>query len=124
MQWRMSLESYVEVNNFLSSRSLYVTDGNLWSWESHKYAEGKKYFWIKNACGFANNMGESHVNKNYLCVSSDEKRFVIDKCSLRKKGYLYAWKTIKCTNYLFNLLIMYGSSYTFRHYIAFSRELC
>jgi hypothetical protein len=28
----------------------------------------------------------------------------------------------KITNYYFNLLIMYGSSYMFRHYIAIFRE--
>jgi hypothetical protein len=31
-------------------------------------------------------------------------------------------KTNKYTNYSFNLLIMYGSSYMFRHYIAILRE--
>jgi hypothetical protein len=31
---------------------------------------------------------------------------------------MYAWKTNKYTNYSFSLLIMYGSSYMFRHYIA------
>jgi hypothetical protein len=30
----------------------------------------------------------------------------------------YAWKTNKYTNYSFSLLIMYGSSYMFRHYVA------
>src|SRR5215467_9718368 len=34
----------------------------------------------------------------------------------------YAWKTNKYTNYSFSLLIMYGSSYMFRHYIAIFRE--
>jgi hypothetical protein len=33
-----------------------------------------------------------------------------------------AWKTNKYTNYSFSLLIMYGSSYMFRHYIAILRE--
>jgi hypothetical protein len=28
----------------------------------------------------------------------------------------------KCSNYLFGLLIMYGSYYMFRHYIAILRE--
>jgi hypothetical protein len=32
-------------------------------------------------------------------------------------------KTNKYTNYSFSLLIMYGSSYMFRHYIAIIREL-
>jgi hypothetical protein len=31
-------------------------------------------------------------------------------------------KTNKCNNYSFNLLIMYGSSYMFRHYIAILKE--
>jgi hypothetical protein len=31
-------------------------------------------------------------------------------------------KTNKYTNYSFSLLIMYGSSYMFRHYIAILRE--
>jgi hypothetical protein len=31
---------------------------------------------------------------------------------------IYAWKTNKCKNYSFSLLIMYGISYMFRHYIA------
>jgi hypothetical protein len=31
---------------------------------------------------------------------------------------IYAWKTNKYNNYSFNLLIMYGISYTFRHYTA------
>jgi hypothetical protein len=35
---------------------------------------------------------------------------------------VYAWKTNKYTNYSFSLLIMYGSSYMFRHYIAIFRE--
>jgi hypothetical protein len=35
---------------------------------------------------------------------------------------IYAWKTNKCTNYWFSLLIMYGSSYMLRHYIAILRE--
>jgi hypothetical protein len=34
----------------------------------------------------------------------------------------YAWKTIKYNNYSFSLLIMYGSSYIFRHYIAILGE--
>jgi hypothetical protein len=38
---------------------------------------------------------------------------------------IYAWETNKYTynNYSFSLLIMYGSSYIFRHYIAILREL-
>jgi hypothetical protein len=35
---------------------------------------------------------------------------------------IHAWKTNKYTNYSFSLLIMYGSSYMFRHYIAIFRE--
>jgi hypothetical protein len=35
---------------------------------------------------------------------------------------IYAWKTNKYTNYSFSLLIMYSSSYMFRHYIAILRE--
>jgi hypothetical protein len=35
---------------------------------------------------------------------------------------IYAWKTNKYTNYSFSLLIIYGSSYMFRHYIANLRE--
>jgi hypothetical protein len=35
---------------------------------------------------------------------------------------IYAWKSNKCNNYSFSLLIMYGSSYMFRYYIAFFRE--
>src|SRR5215468_10160374 len=35
---------------------------------------------------------------------------------------IYAWKTNKYTNYSFSLLIMYGSSYMFRNYIAIFRE--
>ena len=35
---------------------------------------------------------------------------------------IYAWKTNKYTNYLFSLLIMYGSYYMFRHYITIFRE--
>jgi hypothetical protein len=34
---------------------------------------------------------------------------------------IYAWKTNNCNN-SFSLLIMYGSSYMFRHYIAIIRE--
>jgi hypothetical protein len=34
----------------------------------------------------------------------------------------YAWKTNKYTNYSFSLLIMYGRSYMFRHYIAIFKE--
>jgi hypothetical protein len=32
------------------------------------------------------------------------------------------WKTNRYTNYSFSLLITYGSSYMFRHYIAILRE--
>jgi hypothetical protein len=35
---------------------------------------------------------------------------------------IYAWKTNKYNNYSFSLLIIYGSSYMFRHYIAILRE--
>jgi hypothetical protein len=35
---------------------------------------------------------------------------------------IYAWKTNKYTNYWCSLLIMYGSSYMFRHNIATLRE--
>jgi hypothetical protein len=35
---------------------------------------------------------------------------------------IYAWKPNKCNNYSISLLIMYGSSYMFRHYIAIFRE--
>jgi hypothetical protein len=35
---------------------------------------------------------------------------------------IYVWKTNKYINYSFILLIMYGSSYMFRHYIAIIRE--
>jgi hypothetical protein len=35
---------------------------------------------------------------------------------------IYAWKTNKCNSYSFSLLIMYGISYMFRHYIAILRE--
>jgi hypothetical protein len=35
---------------------------------------------------------------------------------------IYAWKNNKYTNCIFSLLIMYGSSYMFRHYIAILRE--
>jgi hypothetical protein len=35
---------------------------------------------------------------------------------------IYALKTNKYTNYSFSLLIMYGSSYMFWHYIAIFRE--
>jgi hypothetical protein len=35
---------------------------------------------------------------------------------------IYAWKSNKYTNYSFSLLIIYGSSYMFRHYIATLRE--
>jgi hypothetical protein len=34
----------------------------------------------------------------------------------------YAWKANKYTNYSFSLLIMYCSSYMFRHYIVILRE--
>jgi hypothetical protein len=35
---------------------------------------------------------------------------------------MYEWKTNKYTSYLFSLLIMYGNSYMFHHYIAIFRE--
>jgi hypothetical protein len=35
---------------------------------------------------------------------------------------IYAWKTNKYNSYPFSLLIVYGISYTFRHYIAILRE--
>jgi hypothetical protein len=35
---------------------------------------------------------------------------------------VYAWKTNQYTNNSLSLLIMYGSSYMFRHYIAIFRE--
>jgi hypothetical protein len=35
---------------------------------------------------------------------------------------IYAWKTNKYTYDSFSLLIIYGSSYIFRHYIAILRE--
>jgi hypothetical protein len=44
--------------------------------------------------------------------------FLLESCI----SLIYAWKTNKYTNYSFSLLIMYGSSYMFRHYIAILRE--
>jgi hypothetical protein len=35
---------------------------------------------------------------------------------------IYAWKINKFNNCSFSLLIMYGISYMFRHYIAILRE--
>jgi hypothetical protein len=35
---------------------------------------------------------------------------------------IYAWKTTKYAIYSFSLLIMYGISFMFRHYIAIFRE--
>jgi hypothetical protein len=35
---------------------------------------------------------------------------------------IYTLKTNKYTNYSFNLLMIYGVSYMFRHYIAILRE--
>jgi hypothetical protein len=35
---------------------------------------------------------------------------------------MYAWKANKYANYSLSLLIMYGSSYMFRDYIAILRE--
>jgi hypothetical protein len=35
---------------------------------------------------------------------------------------IYVWKTNKFNDYSFSLLIMYGSSYMFRHYINLLRE--
>jgi hypothetical protein len=37
-------------------------------------------------------------------------------------SFIYAWKMNKYTNYSFSLLIMYGSSYMFQHYIAIFRD--
>jgi hypothetical protein len=37
-------------------------------------------------------------------------------------SFIYAWKTNKCKHYSFSLLIMYGISYMFRHYVAILRE--
>jgi hypothetical protein len=39
-----------------------------------------------------------------------------------KTAVKYARKTNKYTNYSFSLLIIYGISYMFRHYIAIFRE--
>jgi hypothetical protein len=35
---------------------------------------------------------------------------------------IYAWETNNCNNYSFSLLIMYCSSYMFRHYFGIFRE--
>jgi hypothetical protein len=45
--------------------------------------------------------------------------FLLEPCI----SLIYAWKTNKYTNYSFSLLIMYGSSYMLRHYIAILKEL-
>jgi hypothetical protein len=44
--------------------------------------------------------------------------FLLESCIL----LIYVWKTNKCNNYSFSVLILYGSSYMFRHYIAILRE--
>jgi hypothetical protein len=55
----------------------------------------------------------------YICGRDFLLRILIlEPCIL----LLYASKTNKHTNYSFSLLIMYGSSYMFRHYIAIFRE--
>jgi hypothetical protein len=43
---------------------------------------------------------------------------LLEQCS----SLIYTWKTNKRISYSFSLLIMYGSSYMFRHYIAILRE--
>jgi hypothetical protein len=43
---------------------------------------------------------------------------LLEKCI----SLIYAWKTNKYNNYSFSLLIMYGSSYMFRRYIAIFRK--
>jgi hypothetical protein len=69
-------------------------------------------------------------NKNRF-VSSDELhqrskktlQGLLPQVNGRSRNITYAWKTNKYTNYyLFSLLIMYGSSYMFRHYVAILRE--
>jgi hypothetical protein len=47
--------------------------------------------------------------------------FTGDFASLTCISLIYAWNTNKDTNYSFSLLIMYASSYMFRHYIAIFR---
>jgi hypothetical protein len=63
---------------------------------------------------------QSHLLKMYVGTLLNITGFV----TLVQKvcQWIYAWKTNKCTNYSFNLLIMYGSSYMFWHYIAILRE--
>jgi hypothetical protein len=53
------------------------------------------------------------------CLTRD---FTGDFASLTLHFVNICVKTNKYTNYLFGLLIMYGSSYMFRHYIAILRE--
>jgi hypothetical protein len=60
---------------------------------------------------------DTHWNKFSIITSS--KSF---KCGNCKYGICIRVKTNKCTNYLFSLLIMYGSSYMLRCYIAILRK--
>jgi hypothetical protein len=51
------------------------------------------------------------------------KRFLLEILLLETCiSLIYAWKPNKCTKYSFSLLIMYGSSNMFRHYIVILRE--
>jgi hypothetical protein len=57
-------------------------------------------------------------NLKYIYIYMDEN-FLLGILFLEPRiSLIYAWKTNKYTNYSFSLLIMYGSSYMFRHYIA------
>jgi hypothetical protein len=56
------------------------------------------------------------------CVDFHENFKTLNKRSRKIVTSVYAWKINKYTNNSLNLLIMYGSSYMFRHYTAILRE--
>jgi hypothetical protein len=74
-----------------------------------------------------NNSGSKQINPLTPELNPSEQRyltwFLLGILLLEPWiSLIYAWKTNKYTNYSFALLIMYGSSYMFRHYIAILRE--
>jgi hypothetical protein len=58
----------------------------------------------------------------YIYIYIWTRYFTGDFVSRTVHFVIYAWKPQKYTNYLFSLLIMYGSSYMLRHCIAIIRE--
>jgi hypothetical protein len=96
------------------ARLLWVSTNDCFSSLTTLHVHCQRQFWINPLTPELNPSAERCLTRFF---SGD---LLLEPCI----SLIYAWKTNKYTNFSFSLLIMYVSSYMFRHYIAIFWERC